>query len=307
MKKNKKLLFAWSIFLFVIVLFAVSTRLYHHFRCKHLFNYHYRILIDKDLIVENDDKNHRPEKEESSDAELYEQTKYGHLPRISPRGERVFDKFSVCAAISAQKELGVVVLVDECNKARIKTKLNNQKITFIIPHHIDRLSNLVKTIREEGHEFFIQIPTQTSIQENKEGAISPFFANDNIDHMLDKLFYLLASTKYALGIANVTSTLFTKSSRDMEAVIDVLAKRGLAFFDIERSNDLVKNIAKQCGLIYIHPTHIFEEHGFDVNKLEDGDILMIRSEHLENLIRDLPRNWILISASAAARRHHAPI
>jgi polysaccharide deacetylase 2 family uncharacterized protein YibQ len=311
MGKNRKLFFAWRVFLCVIALFAIATGVYNNFRSKHSFGYHYRILVDKDLVMENDDRSQEcereSEKKENPDTEFYEQTKYGYLPKISPKGESVFDKYSACATINSQKELGVIVLVDERNKSSIKTKLNNQKVTFVIPHHIDRLEDLVQTIREDGHEFFVQMPTQASVQENKESAVSPFLANDNLDNTLDKLLRLLASTKYALGVANVTTTLFTKSARDMEAVMDVLAKRGLAFFDAERSNDLVKNIAQQCNLIHICPTHIFEAPEFDITKLKDGDILMIRSEHLEDFIKNLPRNWVLISASASMRKSHAAI
>ncbi|MDR2724339.1 MAG: divergent polysaccharide deacetylase family protein [Holosporaceae bacterium] len=309
MEKNRKLFFAWIAFLVTIFLFVIITGVYHNFREKHAFGYHYRILIDKDLVVENEDKNQESihTSETDSDAGFYEQTKYGYLPIITPNGKSVFDRFAARIGINTQKILRVAVLVDESNKTQISMKLNNQIMTFIIPHHINQLDDLVKMIREKGHEFFIQIPTQTSTRENKEGGISPFLANDNLENTREKLFYLLAVTKYALGIANITPTLFTKSNRDMTAVIDVLTERGAAFFDAEKSNDLIKNIARIRSLIYINPTHIYEARDFDISQLKDGDVLMIRLEHLEDLMKKLPRDWTLAPVSSSVGGTHATL
>jgi polysaccharide deacetylase 2 family uncharacterized protein YibQ len=309
MKKNRKLFLAWSIFLASVIAFVLIMEIYHNFRHGHSLGYHYRILIDKDLIVENEDKNQEsvPPKEQDSDTEFYEQTKYGYLPKISPKGEKVFDKYSARSEISSHMELRVVVLIDENNKASVGVKLNNQKVTFIIPCYINQLNEVVKTIRENGHEFFLQMPTQTSVPESKKETVSPFLANDNLANTQDKLFSLLASTKYALGIANISPTLFTKSLRDMAAMAERLASRGLAFFDVEKSNYLAKDVAQKSGLIYINPTFVFESADFDISKLKNGDILMIRLEHLENLMQALPKNWILTSVSASVKSSHVPI
>jgi polysaccharide deacetylase 2 family uncharacterized protein YibQ len=266
-------------------------------------------LIDKDTIREIDEKEqeHIPSAETNTDDEFYEQTKYGYLPKVSSKGERVFDRYAVCAETTRYKKLRVVVLVDNGDKIGIAVKLNGQKVTFIIPHQMSRLEEVVKIIRENGHEFFIQMPTQTSIEDDGNGIITPFFANDNLDNTLDKLLRLISVTKYALGVANISKTLFTKSSRDMAVVAEELTKRGLAFFDVEKSNDLITEISKSSGLIYIKPTKIFEASDFDISKLRNGDILAIRLENLETLIGKLPSNFMLTPVSAAVKNIHAII
>ncbi|MDR2646373.1 MAG: divergent polysaccharide deacetylase family protein [Holosporaceae bacterium] len=309
MKTNRKLYSAWGIFFALVALFVIIVEAYHNFCYRYAEGYHYRILIDKDTIRENDEKEqeHMPSREVDADNEFYEQTKYGYLPKISSSGERVFDRYAVCAETAPQKKLRVIVLVNYDDRIGVAVKLNGQKVTFIVPHHMPQLEKVVKIIRENGHEFFIQMPTQTSVAENENEVIAPFLANDNLDNTLDKLFRLISITKYALGVANTSKTLFTKSSRDMPAVAEELTKRGLAFFDVEKSNDLMTEISQNSGLIYIKPTKTFEASDFDISKLRDGDILVIRLENLETLIKKLPNNFMLTPVSAAVKSAHAVI
>ncbi|MDR0580653.1 MAG: divergent polysaccharide deacetylase family protein [Holosporaceae bacterium] len=309
MKANRKLYLAWGIFFAVVVLFVIIIEAYHNFRCRYAVGYHYRILIDKDTIRENDEKEQEcmPSPEIDADDEFYEQTKYGYLPKISSKGERVFDRYAVCAETAPHKKLRVAVLVDNGDRIGVAVKLKGQKVTFVIPHHMRQLEETVKIIHENGHEFFIQMPTQASVVEDENGIIAPFLANDNLDSTLDKLFHLISVAKYALGVANTSKTLFTKSSRDMTVVAEELTKRGLAFFDAEKSNDLMTEISQSSGLIYIRSTKTFETSDFDISKLRNGDILAIRLENLEMLIKELPSNFMLTPVSAAVKNTHAII
>jgi polysaccharide deacetylase 2 family uncharacterized protein YibQ len=282
----------------------MSVEVYHNSRKEHASSFQYRILIDKNSIIENEDKNpqsvSQEEEKPNVEAELYERTKYGYLPKISKSGVSVFNEYSASSESGSWKMVRVAVLVDDIDQTNSAVKLVSQKITFIVPHYIDNLENVVKIIRENGHEFFIQMPTQSSISANKKETVSPFLANANIDTTLDKLFYLLASTKYAIGVANVSPTLLTKSKKDMAAIAGVLAQRGLAFVDIEKSNDLLQGVAKKSSLIYIRATNAFESDG--VTKLEDGDIVVIRSTNLKSFIKILPENWLLSPVSVSVRR-----
>ncbi|MDR2158417.1 MAG: divergent polysaccharide deacetylase family protein [Holosporaceae bacterium] len=305
MKNNKKLFLAWIIFLTIAFFFIIAVEVYHNFQSERMSNYQYRILISKDSIIEIDPPNPSvsspEEKKVDPDAKFYEQTKYGNLPKIASKGACVFDEYSAYSEISAKKELRVAILIGD-GKANLNLKLNGQRVTFILPHYIDQLESVAKAIRKSGNEFFIQIPTQSSIPANKKESVSPFLANANLNDTLEKLFYLIGSTKYALGIASVSPTLLTKSKKDITAIADALSQRGLAFLDVEKSNDLLKGISEKNGLIYINATNKFEANDFDISKLKDRDVIIIRLEQLESLMKILPSDWILTPVSASVRR-----
>ncbi|MDR0632511.1 MAG: divergent polysaccharide deacetylase family protein [Holosporaceae bacterium] len=300
---ERKLLSAWCVFLATTILFVAAVEVYHRFQNERSLNYQYRIIIDKNSIVETEEKTSDDivKKDVDSDSEFYELTKYGYLPKISKSGTGVLDKYSARLEIGSQKELRLAVLIGEGEKIDDAPNLCNQKVTFIVPHFIDHLENVVKSIREKGHEFLLQMPTQSSIPQNKRETVSPFLANAYSGDTLEKLFYLLGSTKYTLGIANVSQTLFTKSKKDMTIIGEALAKRGLVFFDLEKSNDLAKSVAEKNNLTYITAAAIFEGNDFDVSKLNNGDILAVRLEHLASLIKILPQNWRLTPISASVK------
>jgi polysaccharide deacetylase 2 family uncharacterized protein YibQ len=306
MKNNQKLFFAWGIFFIGTFLFVAAVEMYDSSGKGHASNFQYRILIDKDSIIENEEKNsdttQQEEKKIDPETELYERTKYGYLPKISKDGTCVFDQYSAKPKIGSKKELRIAVLVDDASKIESAVKLNDQKITFIVPHYIDNLEKVIKTIRENGHEFFIQMPTQSSIPAEKKEIVSPFLANADIDTTLDKLFYLLASTKYAVGLANISPALITKSKKDMTAIASALAQRGLAFFDLEKSNDLLQSVAQKMCLLYICATNTFESSDFEISKLKDKDIFVVRLTHLEEFVKSLSADWLLSPVSVSVRK-----
>jgi polysaccharide deacetylase 2 family uncharacterized protein YibQ len=218
----------------------------------------------------------------------------------------VLEEYSACLEISSKKELRIGVLVDEDSGMDIANlKLDNQKITFILPHNLNQLENIVKAIKKLGHEFFIQMPTQSSeslVSVYKKGNVSPFLANADVEDTQDNLLFLLGSTKYALGIANISPTLFTKSEKNIIVVANELLKRGLAFLDSDKSNDLLKSIAKKSGLAYINATTVFDANNFDPSNLEDKAALIVNLKHLNVLRKVLPSDWLLTPISAVVRR-----
>jgi polysaccharide deacetylase 2 family uncharacterized protein YibQ len=309
---KRKLFFAWIIFLITVVLFLLGVEFYHNFQNEHLSSYQYRILIDKNLVVEEEEKvpDQVPVKEEhvkeehifNPDTEFYEKTKYGYLPRVSQKGAKVFDEYSACSEISAQKELRVIIIVEDASQIDQISKLGNQKVSFVVPYYIDKLEEVIEAIRKKGHEFFLQIPTQFSIPADKKATISPFLANADQEDTLDKLFYLLGSAKYAIGIANVSPTLFTKSKRDMNIIANALIKRGIAFLDIEKSGGLLKDIAENSDLIYIHATNMYESNTFDLSKIKDREILVVQLDHLDSFLKSINSDWLLAPVSASVRK-----
>lgn len=255
-KDDKKLAVAWVLFLLVLIIFVVWTKFHYDSEKEKCLKYQCKIAITGAEIIKEPDSvvKDLPEIEtktetvdtSNDDRKFYEYSKYGDLPKISPDGMRVLDAYAAKGVPAESNKIFLVIQIDSfVSKEALMTAiqyLGDRKATFVIPHYHDELVNLVEVIRKNGHEFFLQIPTQSSIPDNKKSSVSPFLANAALDDLLGKLLCLLAATKYAIGIANTSTTLLTKSQRDMVIITEELSKRGLAFLDLEKSADVMPQL-----------------------------------------------------------------
>lgn len=327
MRKNKKLLIAWVIFGVCVVSFMLVTKVYYDSKNERDFSYQYRIIIDDNIKEENEiDSNPEEEittstsneeqfnnsvstKKESQEEELYEKLACGHVPKISPDGVRVLDAFSAKYRDDRKQEkIYLVILLDADTTASHLSsaiqKLGRSKVTFVIPQYAHELSQLVEEIRKSGHEFFLQIPTQTSVQGSMQAVVSPFLANMNPEDLMDKLYKLLASTKWAIGLANTTSTLFTKSSKDMSAIVEELSKRGLALLDVEKSNDVIKRISEENPeFAYINAPEIFQSKS-EKTDFADKSVISVFINDLPDFITEFSKQKgrVLAPVSAILRK-----
>ena len=326
MRKTNKLALAWLILIFVILTFLASTKLYDHFQREHSSNYQYRILISQDFkpsvsaakekkeipdeLIEKKENN-PSENLENSDAELYEQTKFGLVPKISSSGKKVLDVYSGLSKnlpTDIQK-IHLAVWLDDFSKINSENfeeqlkKFDENKVTFIVPHYIPDLEKIAEQITKNGHEFFLQLPTQSSIPPEKANDISPLLANASPDETLNKLMYLLASVKHAIGIANTTPTLLTKSKNDMNIILSEINKRGLAFLDLEPSNAIIRELSQQINFSFVSTFDFIKSKN---NKIENSEklyindnVLAIHWNDLENFMADLKehKNFILTPIS----------
>lgn len=245
-KQNRRLIYAWGAFSSVVLAFFVGVEVLYRYSPAPPHNYQYRILISDDMNVPEEkpdiDPNvQRPQKKKNLELDLYENTKHGVLPRISPDGMRVLDAYAARSEVArdAKKIKVAIVLGDEKHDDLNKQleKLKNFKVSFVVPHYLENLQKIVDIIQSKGHEVFIQLPTQNSIPATRKSTVSPFLANTSPEDILLKLDYLLASAKHTIGIANTFPTLLTKSKKDIGTIWAELEKRGLAFLDVEKIED----------------------------------------------------------------------
>ncbi|MDR3187362.1 MAG: RNA pyrophosphohydrolase [Holosporaceae bacterium] len=311
MKRNRKLVGAWLIFITTVVLFVAGVELYHYFRSEYVSNYQCRILINEDL-ANLESKREKPGifvrlgKEENADPDIgfYERTKYGELPRIIGYGRQIFDVYSSPFKASPPlKRVFVAVQVEDTDPesfAAFIRVLGNAKVTFIFPHYLGKLEEIASIVVKNGHEFFLQIPTQSSIPDDKKNTISPFLANADPDDMLEKLRYLTASAKYAIGVANTTPTLLTKSKKDMSIIGNELAKRGLALLDLEKSNEMLSQLSKESGLIYHNIG--YRSSAADVSKIKDNDSVVVPFEQITAFTKGLAEDFVVAPVSVSMKR-----
>lgn len=279
-KRNRSLIYAWGAFATVALAFYVGVEVLHRRSPESNQCYQYRILISSDMNIPEEKpevtsaKPTQPKK--NMEFELYENTKFGTLPRISPDGMRVLDAYAAHSEIasSAKKIRTAIVLEDEKydDLPVYLDKLKNFKVSFVVPHYLENLSKIVSLIRNRGHEIFIQLPTQTSIPATRKSTVSPFLANTTPEDILTKLDYLLASTKYVIGIANTSPTLLTKSKKDISVILDELSKRGLAFMTVEKMEDeiVLPNHGATCFSDFVQ----FDKSVNVANLADSGGVLV---------------------------------
>ena len=318
-QNNNRLTLAWIIFTVALATFAAVTK-WHHSLCKDKgIRYQCRILIDetqfekhekkkpKSLLslVSNPSVSHDIPKAEASGRaaddpfnieKFYESSKYGSIPKLSPDGLRVLDVCSVKKEFPAgQKIVHLVVRVNNApldSLFKILEILKDLKITFVIPHYHDNLHDVINIIRKKGHEFLLQIPTQSSIPDNKKSTVSPFLANSEKDELLAKLLCLLASTKYAIGIANTSSTLLTKSTKDMSIICEEISRRGLVFLDLANSGEVVEKMCENSEVISTNTDTVFSGDVSSVPlnaaalNLKEGKIFFVHIDALKGFLAE---------------------
>lgn len=324
MRKNKKLFVAWSVFGLCLILFLGLTRFYFGAANDRSVVYQYRIVANiadaREKGVSDDVKpaviaiEERKKTAEWADIcaklqhELYEKTSFGFLPRISPDGVRVLDTYSAKFMDEKKERLYLVVLLNDDMSpnalSNIVKKIQKGKITFIVPQYSKNFTDIVNIIISSGNEFFLQLPTQMSIPKEKQGVVSPFFANMDPAALFDQLQRLLASTKYAIGVANTTSTLLTKSAKDMTIITDELSKRGVAFLDLEQGNEILQKIAdSNAELVYIKGAALISEQ-VRTEYLRQKNIVTISADDLPMFLAEFSKQkaYVLAPITAMVKR-----
>lgn len=339
MRKNNKLTIAWLLLIVTVVAFMITTKWYDHFRREHSSNYQYRISISKDFVSSAPQSAEKSEKMDAEvlenpaeqpasqsveskklptnlDDELYEQTKFGFLPKIAQDGRKALDTYAGYVQDplpNDMKKIYLAVWVDDFAKLNTENfhalinKFGDNKVTFIIPSYIESLNEISKIITGNKHEFFLQLPTQSSIPDEKKNDVSPFLANANPEETFSKLMYLLASTRYAIGIANTTPTLLTKSPNDMSIILSEINRRGLAFLDLEPVNDTIRSLSQRINFSFISTSDFIKQTGNAIENPEkiyiENNVLAIHVADLDAFLADLAnhKNFLLAPVSFLIR------
>lgn len=286
----------WLVFFGGFAAFVAGVELWHRHVQDRNSVYQCRILIDKDFSV---DESNSDEETRSEPISLYVRTKYGVLPRRQSDSSKIFNAYS--ATVDYEEDclrngyLKLAVLVQNATEESIQNiiaRFSEAKISFIVPHYVANLNRIAEIIVSSGHEFFIQLPTQSSIPLDKKETVSPFLANASSNEVRDKLYYLISSAKYAVGIANTSDSLITKSAKDMEIIAKELSQRGMAFLNIENDNDVISEISERINLQTLR-AKVFQKSV----QLKEKDAIIVNSNQLDDVMRALPREVKLVPVS----------
>ncbi len=283
---KNKLTVSWIIFICSLILFVSIVELLHRTKSEQLTTYQYRILIDKDLAIEETEPE---EKNKISNINLYEKTIYGVLPKKQNDYMKIFNAYSSNIDYVGNYIKIAIVLSDE-NSLKIKQIIENfkhTKISFIIPHYIKEIDTVINTILETGNEFFIQLPLQSSIPIDKINKVSPFLANASTQDNIDKLNYLIASAKYAIGIAIVSTSnsLFTKSKKDIELITNELSQRGMSILYTKDNDTALNSIDNKIKCLCLE-AKLFEKN----ISINSGESFILNDTQINEFLKILPEN-----------------
>ncbi|GHT92229.1 hypothetical protein FACS1894122_05790 [Alphaproteobacteria bacterium] len=325
MKRDNRLIFAWSAFILCIIAFLVVTEIYYDdHSSEQSSGYQYRIFINNDIVndVEEDDSSKEkstdslgksPDSEvdklpKSDDNLFYEKTKYGYVPRISLDGNKILNVYAAKFSENGKKKAHLVIYLDNNSiefLGHALKMLGSCRCTFVVPHYLTKVADVVKTIFEAGHEVFLQIPVQSSMLDNSQNEIAPFLANSSSEDTLDKLLRLLAVSKYIMGIANPSSILLTKSKSDMSVILDELSRRGLAFLDLENTNNVLDVLSGNDCVIHANASVVFEaKSALEIPDNEDGRVFLLHLDKLRDFLTAASKheNYAIAPVSALMRK-----
>jgi len=285
----------WYILFGGLITFVAGVEIWHRLSQDGDLMYQCRIPIDEDFSVNevNNDEEIRSEK-----ISLYTRTQYGVLPRRQSDPTKIFNAYSADVECKGDY-VKLAILVKDATAENIQNiiaQLQNSKATFIVPHYVNNLNRIAEIIVSSGNEFFIQLPTQSSIPLDKKNRVSPFLANASDDEIREKISYLISSVKYAIGVANTSESLVTKSVKDMEVILQELSQRGMAFLNIKDDSNVEEEISERIKLRALK-TKIFEK----TEVLKARDAVMITSDQLDNLKRALPKGAAIVPISFGAK------
>ncbi len=314
----------WMCFLGGVATFVVGVELWH-MHVKDMDSvYQCRILIDKDFSIEEAG----PEEEvKSENISLYTRTNYGILPRKQSDPTKIFDAYSANVSYITERDISkeqsekstdndtknkeknaenktqeendnkyikLAIVVQDATKESVQNIINEfgeQKVSFIIPYYVSDLNDIAEAIISSGNEFFLQLPTQTSIPTDKKESVSPFLANASEDEVREKLNYLVASVKYAIGVANTSESLITKSRKDMSIIARELSQRGMAFLNIKDDSEVLEDVSTRIRLLSLRADL------FNKDNIKEKRSIIIKSEQLNDLKEALPKGMKVVPVS----------
>ena len=191
------------------------------------------------------------------DLALLEDGPFGPLPRIAPDGRRPFLAFARAFNLEDRRPKVAVLLVGLGGRS----ELLDAALTLPAPiglqfsPYASDLPALVARARGAGHEVLLELPWQPA--DDLTSAPAPYaVVGARVDEHLKRLDWALAQASGYFALAGAAPPL--SGSGRAEAVLDVLARRGLAL--IELGDARLAPAAAAAGLPYASARQAIDEH-----------------------------------------------
>lgn len=186
------------------------------------------------------------------DPALIQQTPVGALPAISPDGReswrvyaRPFDKSN------ERPRIAIVLTGLGINMRTTQTAVQGLpgQVTLAFVPYADRLPDWVAKARAAGHEVLLAVPMEPidfpQEDPGPQALLLSLTAGDN----LKRLEWALSRAKGYIGITNFLGSKFTRSRKQMRALMHSLKARGLMFLDsYSAPASVASDLASELGV-----------------------------------------------------------
>jgi uncharacterized protein len=191
------------------------------------------------------------------DLALLEDGPFGPLPRIAPDGRRPFLAYARPFNLEDRRPKIAVVLIG----LGLQRELLDAALTLPAPISLQfspyapDLPALVARARAAGHEVLLDLPTELADHPASDPGFHRLLAAGGRDENLARLDWVLAQASGYVGLAGGGAG-FAQSDQ-AEAILDVLARRGLAL--IELGDRRLAPAAAGAGLPYASARRAIDE------------------------------------------------
>lgn len=180
----------------------------------------------------------KPDRQSTNEGGLFETSRYGDIPVISPAGIKPMQAYAQPAGISAETLAGRPVLALVVNGLGIGAARTEQAIAALprgttlgfVPYG-GELASLVAKARQSGHEIVLQIPMEPFDYPDNDPGPQTLLTSTGREQNLDRLAWHLSRIRGYVGIANFMGGRFMASDEGMRTLMGDLKKRGLVFLD----------------------------------------------------------------------------
>lgn len=169
---------------------------------------------------------------------LFETSRYGEIPIISPAGIKPMQAYAQtvdvpAAAIATTPSITLVVTGLGIGAARTEQALQKlpRTVTLAFVPYGGELPALVAKARQRGHEIVLQIPMEPFDYPDNDPGPQTLLTTTSAEQNLDRLAWHLSRMKGYVGVANFMGGRFMATEAAIRTVTGDLKKRGLIFLD----------------------------------------------------------------------------
>jgi polysaccharide deacetylase 2 family uncharacterized protein YibQ len=216
------------------------------------------------------------------DVSLIEDGPFGPLPRIGPDGRRPFFEYARPFNFEDARPKVAVLLLGLGLQAELfdAALALPGPISLELSPYAPDLPVLVERARRAGHEVLLHLPTEPADYPTSDPGPYALLAANAPDENLRRLSWLLARAPGYIALAGGGAAF--AGSEQVDAVLDVLARRGLALVEVGAGQ--LQRAAAAAGLPYANAPPAIDQDpslgsidealaGLEANALRDGSAL----------------------------------
>lgn len=267
-------------------------------------------------------------------SELTVATPDGLLPKIGPNGQTPWQAYArpwpaaespLTQSVPTNTPRLAILLLDMGLSERLTMpalELLPGQVSIVLNAHSGRLAEYLAAARQDGHEVILDLPAEPRFYPEENPGPDALLTRNSNEQNLKNLRQWLARSTGSIGVTSSTGTYFLQDARAATPMLNELALRGMAWFDLNEKNATAQLAAS------LAVTHALATHDFDqvqtparmraafaaamAHAQQQGQALLVVRPYplsislLQQLLNTLPDSGIaLVPASALLRPQSA--